>query len=390
MPIDIYTGQPGNGKTALMMERLVKEVEKNERPIYASGIEGLQPGLVNVLDDPADWNKKDSEGNYLVPDGSLIFVDEAWKWFGHMTASAGLKAPSHVLALAEHRHRGLDFVWTTQSPAQLYPFARTLIADHYHVVRRFGTSFLDVYHWGELVEDVKSPAKRGLAQKTTRRLPSSIFDKYKSATLHTIKRRVPWRVWLLPVVLLAALVALFFGYKRLRPESVASMVTKGTPAASVPLQNSSMRVAASSEPLSRDDYIKRQIPRVADQPWSSELYDNRPVVSDPSVFCMSSSRGLDGQGSRVADSCTCLTEQGTRYGVKASVCREIARHGPSYNPFRDAKAQEQLASRGTAEGRTTAASDHSSRYQGAPVSGSISGVMGSVGGSPVSASSPSF
>ncbi|KFA32064.1 hypothetical protein KWG_0108740, partial [Xanthomonas vasicola pv. vasculorum NCPPB 1381] len=71
-------------------------------------------------------------------------------------------------------HRGLDFVWTTQQPNQLYPFVRGLIGAHTHVVRRFGTKMIDVFRWGELNEEIKSSAKRDLAQRTTRLLPSSI------------------------------------------------------------------------------------------------------------------------------------------------------------------------------------------------------------------------
>ena len=33
-------------------------------------------------------------------------------------------------------------------------------------------------------------------------------------------------------------------------------------------------------------------------------------------------------------SCTCLTEQGTRYEMDSLSCVPIARHGGSYNPFK--------------------------------------------------------
>lgn len=59
MPIELFTGQPGNGKTALMMERLLKEAKDGSRPLFAAGIDGLQPGLATVLDDPRTWNDLD-------------------------------------------------------------------------------------------------------------------------------------------------------------------------------------------------------------------------------------------------------------------------------------------------------------------------------------------
>lgn len=392
MPIDIYTGQPGNGKTALMMERLIKEVEKKERPIYAAGIEGLKPGIAELLDDPSKWNAKDQNGDYFVPDGSLIFVDEAWKWFGHMLESSSVKAPPHVLGLAEHRHRGIDFVWTTQSPAQLYPFARTLIADHYHVVRRFGTQFIDVYHWGELVEDVKSSAKRSLAQKTTRRLPKAIFNMYQSATLHTIKRRIPWRVYLLPLAILGAILAAFVAYTKLRPDRVAHMsagvagAAKDAPATSAGI---AARGVGQVDHPTREAYIAAQVPRLSSQPWSSELFDGRAVASDPQLFCMMSDSGMDARGVKIAASCHCITEQATLYAVRADECRQLARNGPAYNPYRSPVRQEALSVSGST---VVASSAHdASGGDGAALSGAvISGHMGQMGVESIGAGKASF
>lgn len=49
---------------------------------------------------------------------------------------------------------------------------------------------------------------------------------------------------------------------------------------------------------------------------------------------MSSMEGLDGYGKRAEASCTCLTEQGTRYELSQPECRTLARHGPVYNPYK--------------------------------------------------------
>lgn len=44
--------------------------------------------------------------------------------------------------------------------------------------------------------------------------------------------------------------------------------------------------------------------------------------------------GLDGNGKRSEASCTCMTEQGTRYDLSQPECRTLARHGPVYNPYK--------------------------------------------------------
>jgi len=38
-------------------------------------------------------------------------------------------------------------------------------------------------------------------------------------------------------------------------------------------------------------------------------------------------------------SCTCLTEQGTKYDVSQPECRTLARFGPVYNPYKAPKAE---------------------------------------------------
>lgn len=347
MPIELYTGQPGNGKTALMMERLVEESKRAERPLFAAGIDGLQPGLATVLDDPRDWNKRDSQtGEHIVPDGSLIFVDEAWKWFGHLHDASRQATPKHVLDLAEHRHRGLDFVWTTQQPNQLYPFVRGLIGAHTHVVRRFGTKMIDVFRWGELNEEVKSSAKRDLAQRTTRLLPSSIFGAYKSAEVHTIKPRVPWKVMALPLLLVAAVVAAYLGWSMLRPGAVAAKLSsKGAQSAQA---DAPPGVAAGGVSARRDgprwksasDYAQDHLPRIATMPWTAPVFDSREPTADPLLVCMSSEPGLDGQGKHVEGGCTCLTEQGTAYDLSVPECRTLARRGPVYDPYRQRGDQQ--------------------------------------------------
>ena len=340
MPIELFTGQPGNGKTALMMERLAAEAKAATRPLYAAGIDGLEPGLATVLDDVRRWNDKDEDGNYIVPNGSLIFVDEAWKWFGHLHDATRQQTPRHVLELAEHRHRGLDFVWTTQQPNQLYPFVRGLIGSHSHVVRRFGTKMLDVYRWGELNEEIKSLAKRDMAQRTTRLLPSQVFGQYKSAEVHTIKARIPLKVLALPLMALVGLGLAYWAYTLLRPAAVAGVAdTKGAQSASADatpaLASSGGRKEGAPRWPSAAAYAKDHLPRISTMPWTAPVFDERQARSDPQLTCMSSLEGLDAQGVRQEGGCRCLTEQGTTYDLSEPECRTLARNGPVYNPYRE-------------------------------------------------------
>lgn len=382
MPIEMYTGLPGNGKTAMMMQRLNAEAAKAERPLFAGGIDGLAPGLATVLSDPRDWNAEDPNGDptcdchqdgrkhaHVIPNGALIFIDEAWKWFGHLHDASRQATPGHVLKLAEHRHRGIDFIWTTQQPNQIYPFARGLIATHNHVVRRFGTQLIEVYTWQELNEDVKSASKRALALKTTKALPKEVFGMYKSADVHTIKRRIPARVFALPLLLVAAVGLAWLAFNMLRPESVADRTAAGGAQAAPADAPASPSSGGADDKrggwANVDAYVEAHTARIPTLPWSAPVFDGRGVTADPMVYCMLSGAGQDADGTHREASCTCTTEQGTKYALDTKSCGMVARQGPSYNPYRERSdermadpqrdQQQPVAQQGTAAGAAIAA-----------------------------------
>lgn len=336
MPSSLITGLPGAGKTLRMMQRLKREAEEQAkaaaagqptRPLVCIGIDGLEDGPWIVMDDGARWAD--------APDNSLIFVDEAWKWFGHLQDTRGKPTPPHVLALAEHRHRGIDFVWTSQAPSQIYPFARALIGEHEHVVRKFGTPMCDVYRWGELQEDVKSQAVRDRALTEQWLHPPALYNTYKSATIHTIKPKLPLRVFLVPVCFVVGLVLVYFAWQAVKSigarqeESTAALVA---PAGAVPQGGEAAAAGPASTAkgpapayTTAEEYFASFTPVVPGMPWTAPAYRNTPTMEPPELACMSS-----------VDSCTCITiQQGTRWTVGDDTCRHIAVHGV-WNPTKRA------------------------------------------------------
>lgn len=353
MPITVLTGTPGGGKTALMMERLLEESKRAERPLFAAGIDGLQSELATVLEDPRQWNAKDAEGHYLVPNGAIIFIDEAWKWFGHLHDASRQPTPHYVLELAEHRHRGLDFVWTTQQAQQLYPFVRGLIGQHTFIKRRFGTRWIDVWTWGELIDNVKSSSNRDLGEHVLRTLPSQVYGLYKSAEVHTIKARIPFKVYLIPLLIVLIVVCVVIAVRTLRSSSSSVLETqaaKGAELAKPEAPASHHPVGVESGDALRWEtetaYAKDHLPRFASMPWTAPIYDSRSPTADPQLICMSGGEGLDAQGRYKGMSCTCYTEQGTLYDIPDGECRRIARRGPVYNPYRERTQELGGASQG--------------------------------------------
>lgn len=355
MPIHVITALPGGGKTAIMVEMLEAEAKIGARPLFAAGIDGLQPGLATVLDDPSQWNAKDAHGNYVVPDGSLVFVDEAWKWFGMKYGGSGMRqtTPDHVRALAEHRHRGLDFVWTTQQAhKQLYSFVHGLIGRHTFIKRRFGTRFLDVWEWDEMVENVNSASNREFSRHQVRTLPKHVYSLYKSAEIHTIKSRIPLRLLLIPLCAVLFFVCVWNAWRSLRPDAIGTTLfgqqspQKAEPAKPVGTasRSSGGTVGGGQAPrwATAVAYARDHLPRFPSMPWTAPIFDGRSLTADPQLICMSGGEGLDAQGHYKGASCTCYTEQGTLYDLLEAECRRIARSGPVYNPYRE-RVQDRAA-----------------------------------------------
>lgn len=360
MPIELYTGKPGNFKTAFLVARMIAESKKDSpRPLIAYGINELEPGIATIMTNPEKWNDIDPEGEpvcdcpapgdkelvkrplhaHVVPNGSLVFVDEAWKWFGHLQDASRQPTPPHAIALAEHRHRGIDFVWTAQGPNQIYPFVRPLIDEHTHFVRKFKSLIVDRYVWGEMQDSVKSNSTRDAATKTTVTAPKHVFGKYKSASEHTIKTKIPAKVFALPAVLLAAGALLYFGIQAARPSKMAESYrakegASGLPDARPSIYASSSDRPGTTEPESAADYAKRHLPRFPTMPHTAPIYDDRTVTADPVIYCMASASGRDAQGVHHGSSVSCLTEQGTRYDLPEEQALYVARWGQPYNAYR--------------------------------------------------------
>lgn len=326
MPITVLTGLPGNGKSLRMVSMIQEAAEKGDRPIVVAGLDGLVDGPWTILDDPTKW--QDCE------DGSLIFVDEAWKWFGHLHDARGAKTPQHVLALAEHRHRGIDFVWTTQAPAQLYPFARQLIAEHTHIVRKAGTGACELYTWPELQDDVKGVASRGRAHRTFWMHPKKLFDMYKSASINTIKPKLPWaKLAIIPGLLLALGFCVWYvldyfarldeGAQVVEPSAARPVLTQWDDVTVIP-QTADLRV---TDPLA---FIR---PRIPGLPWTAPAYDDVPMADPPRYWCFISHKQPE-------STCRCVTDQGTTYMLPDALCRVAATEGV-YDPIRRGAKNDQ-------------------------------------------------
>lgn len=320
MAIKLYTGLPGAGKSLSLVDELRRMHEKEPgRPVFVHGIPGLREDLGKPFD-PTQWEE--------LPDGSICVIDEVQD----VWPSGSRTTRPEIRALSKHRHRGFDFVISSQKPAYFDAYLRGLVQQHTHVVRRWFGNSVDRYTWEEGQEDVSRPSIRARAQRSKWKFPRECFDMYKSSSLHTGKRRLPWQYW---VMIAAAVLAVpLIGYAVHRIVGLRHLSQDaGTAPAAVSAERSDLMPSLSKERkwATPADYVKDHLPRVANQPWSAPIFDQQAIEAHPDLLCIEYHRVIDGVDQKL---CSCYTEQVTPYDLHSLVeCRTYARHGV-YNPRR--------------------------------------------------------
>lgn len=310
--IHLISGLPGSGKS-LRTVWYIHQFLKDGRPVYACGVDGLNVPGVMPCDDPNGWEQ--------LPDGAVIVIDEAQKVW---PSRRGAEPIPPVRALSEHRHQGKDFILITQHPAMLDSYVRRLVGRHEHLVRKFGIAAAQVFSWNEVQDDPQQSSARELAEESLWSYPKDLFGQYKSATLHTVKRRVPKAL----IVVLAALLAIpAMGYAAYSiigswsdpaANAAPQADSAGLPALSADGPSVPSETAAS--PVL--DYVERFTPRVPGVAWSAPAYDGFEVQDYPRPHCI-----ISGDQSRERIRCRCYTQQVTPLDVDDRMCIVMARHG---------------------------------------------------------------
>lgn len=331
-----YTGQPGHGKTLHAIERLL-EFKDQGRMVYACNIREFDYAKTGVLEmTPEQFRDWPS----FLPDGAVALVDEAYEHGMLPKRSPGAKVPHHVEQLAKHRHRGLDFIFVSQSPdKQCDQFVHDLIERHVHVRRRFGTKLVHLREFDRFEAQAEKAIPLVVKRKT---LPKRPMGTYKSTELDTTERRIPWYFIALPIVAVVGAVLMYttFGRmdKRFGGDDAAQLPTPSKSAAA-PRDGASATAGGGGvapQAMTVEQYASQFLPRIPSQPWTAPAYDSALTLPSrpPRLFCMASRGGQNAQGDIDDPSCTCVTEQGTQYDLEDATCRYVARHG-QYEPYLD-------------------------------------------------------
>ena len=318
MPVKMWTGKPGAGKTARMVHAILEFKKANpQRPVYAININGLHESVAEPLthDQLREW--------WNLPPESLICIDEAQE--DEFFPLDGGKPSAWVKRISKVRHEGMDFWFTTQHPDLVSAYVRRLVDQHIHYVRKFNSTVVSAFQWGRCMTSCEEPRAQKTAIHSVTTLPAQVFELYKSSNAHNMKRKIPFRALVLPiaaVVAIAALIGVPLVLKKLRDQTTHP-VQGVTATADSQAVRQPQAEGSEDQRMRREDFAKWMKPRVDGLPWSAPMFDGLAVRAQPRLFCIAGE-----------DKCVCQTEQGTSYKVDGARCRAIA-SGGLYNPFVD-------------------------------------------------------
>lgn len=328
--IYLTTGANGAGKTLFTLKEVRDRSVKEGRPVAYNGRFDMVAEF--------NWKKIDLKDWQAEPDGTIFLIDECHNDLP--LRPTGSAVPEYVKMLAEHRRRGFDFYLITQHPSNIDSFVRRLIGSpswHRHLSPAPGSkTMVSMFTWPSVEIQCEKPGPRQTAAFELKPHPKDVYSWYNSATLHTVKRKIPKAFYFLAFAFVAVPVAFYLAYKTVgmnHKAPVEASAPSATAAAATPggrgKENSVMTSA---------EYAQSFHPRIAGLPHTAPRYDalTAPTVAPYPAACIAGVR--PGQK---ASSCSCYSQQATRLDIDEGVCRQIAANGF----FMDSARPEQQVSK---------------------------------------------
>lgn len=339
--ITFITGLPGSGKTLYALWYIKQKADKENREVYYHNIKDLNPDVLGR------WSECNPEEWYNLPDGSIVVLDECQ--FVFPKKPTGSKLPEHYEKLAVHRHKGLDIFLITQHPSLVDNFVRKLAGQHFHSVRKFGLQRSTIYEWSATNPAPENASSQKSAVTLQWSYPKEVYGWYKSAEVHTVKRKIPAKL----VIAVAFVVALpVIGFSALnkyqhrfdaqkeasKPVVAGSTVPNPVAASAQPV---SANGGAQIDPLSDiQRYAWMETERIKGLPQTKPKYDQLTVPTRVPIPAMCIQIG-DAR-SKAGVRCKCYTQQGTPMQVEFSMCMGIAQNG-MFQDFDADRDRAQLA-----------------------------------------------
>lgn len=326
--ITFITGLPGASKTLNTIAMVVQEWGDSDRQIYYRGINELTLPWIRLTDEQiSKW--------WELPDNSIIVIDEAQQIFPGRANNR--EVPEGVRRMDTHRHRGFDFYVITQKHTKVDHDLRYFAGRHIHYERQFGWNGARRWEWNQAVDPDDYHARQtGISKRVN--FPKKYFSVYKSAEVHTFKKRIPGKIWAL-----GGLLTLVAGLAYAVVDGVAGKADELQQLQEHPVEQGPIRIGprpylehSLQEELS---FTEKMTPRVADVPWSAPMYDEvTEVKTFPKPQCIYH---------HPSGGCKCFTQQATPLDISWASCKNMVDNG-WFNPFID---EEGEGGRGAGEAR---------------------------------------
>lgn len=313
--IYLTTGANGAGKTLLTLKDVREQQLKENRPVYYDGFQMDEAKAAEF-----GWKPFDPPKWQDLPDGSILLWDECQR---HMPAGATVKnEPQWLRDIAQFRRaRGFDMWLVTPHPSLISTTVRRLIESpswHRHIKRTLGADVVSEIKFNSPDLRCESPGAGERGEVKMRPYPKEVYSWYRSASIHTAKRRIPKQVYIVAAAVLAVPALFWFALGSLpgadkvkaAKEALPTAQTTATPAAS-----SSKAPAPVMTPL---QYVASYTPRLPGLPHTAPRYDavTAPTEAPYPAACV-----------LMADKCTCYTQQATKLQTPDQTCRQIVAGG---------------------------------------------------------------
>lgn len=312
--IYLTTGANGAGKTLITLHDVRQQQLKENRPVYYHGFDMHEEKAKEF-----GWQKFDPKKWQDLPDGSICIMDECQNEFP--IRRSGSEVPDYVNAIAQHRRRrGFDFWMISPHPSLIDVFVRRLIDKpswHRHMKRAFGADMVSELKFSAPDMKCEEPGAGARAEVAMRPYPKEVYSWYKSASLHTGKKKIPKQVYVFGACLIAVPLAIWFAVS-----AVTGNVEK-KPAIAEQTENAppgQMRTySPPSGPITTAEYLASYRPRLEAFPHTAPRYDQitQPTSAPYPAACVVMEK----------TGCKCYSQQATLLQVPDSVCLQIVNKG---------------------------------------------------------------
>jgi zona occludens toxin len=328
MAITLVTGLNGTFKTATSLWDFLHNPAYAGRPKFALPVKDFDPAKHGVLPLDAEGLK----GWWELPEGAVIFVDEAQKYFP--TRGRG-EPPKWIQAIAEHRHQGKDFILTTPTPMMIDTFVRALAKPHFHMLRPWNMGKPTRWAFEQVETDPTSTAARGRGMRSPVKLDKQVFSVYTSTVLDTHQSRFPKKVLYGGIAVVIGLIFCIGWFLHWQHQKMNG-VPLGATAASASGRPLSSGFGAVGGAVTHVWQTSDMTPRVAGMPWTAPVYDG---ISQPTDFpriagCM--------VGHGPDHPCQCYSQQGTPLDETEQMCLSIVKKG-IFDPWQSGRRNQEVA-----------------------------------------------